>query len=145
MPRTKAKTVRVYRETMDRILDGKGLERRDFNEMTGNSRSYFSTTFAKGYADVTVQRLTMWRTLLGVSEEEIRAIPTSKTEAATPAKAETQPEVLEEIRKQGEETRALLTDGFAMIHQDIQMLIETMHRYWRSEEPKYEVIDREQP
>ena len=43
------------------------------------------------------------------------------------------------------ELYALLTDGFRMLHLDLQILTETMDKYWKPTEPKYEVKEREQP
>lgn len=144
MKKNTMETKKVYKETMDKILHDKKMTQRDFAEMVGQSVAYYPNLFAKGYKDVTVRKIAMWSKLLDISEDEITAIPKAKKTYTIATEAE-------EIAKESAKTQnlaelyALLIDGFRMIHQDIQILTDTMHKYWKPEEPKYEVKEREQP
>lgn len=139
----KAEKKRVYRETMDDILAQKHISRIKFSEAIGRSHAYYTTIFRKGYSDISIPQLRLWALTLNVSEDTITAIPVSSgmmvksdAPAASPANTAT--------KEQVEELHAMLVDGFAMLHQDLQILVETMHRYWKPEEPKYEIREREQ-
>lgn len=132
----KMKRVRVYRETMDAVLAQKGITKAQFNDLIGCSGSYYTTTFQRGYADLTEARARMWANAIDVSIDLITAIPHSKKNTQ-----HTEPtiELVDADRLEG-----LILDGFRMIHQDIQLLIEAMDRYWKPEEPRYQIKEREQ-
>lgn len=136
------KREKVYRETIDALLKKKKMTRTDFCEQIGYTPSWFSKSFAKGYYEVPKPNLLLWALVIGCAEADITAIPVSPKGKAK-NNADCQDSV--EPNKETADIKETMVDGFRMLHQDLQMLIETMHKYWRSEEPKYQVRDREQP
>lgn len=148
MSHTKKKRIRVYRETMDALIAQKGITKTEFNRLVGHSDGYITAMMQKGYADILDNRVGLWATVLDVSPELVAAIPYSKREQeAVKVENPVQLEIpcLEGVSKeQFKELYSMLVDGFAMIHQDLQMLTDTMHKYWRPEEPRYQVKEREQ-
>lgn len=148
MGRTKAERKRIYKETVEKMLKQHGMNKSEFNDAMGHGKSWFPTTFAKGYYDISTANLRLWAFVIGCKEDELTEIPKAKEEPkaytiANSAEAMLMTDI--RLNKDMEELTALITDGFRMIHQDIQLLIETMDRYWKPEEPKYEAKEREQP
>lgn len=123
---------RVYRETIFPIIEGK-MTKQAFSFATGHSGNYINGMFIKGYNDVKVQAIALWASILGVTPEDITAIPVAK-------KVET-PQTTTVVDLKTEALEALIIDGFRMIHQDLLTLIETMDKYWKPEMP---TIDRGQ-
>ena len=146
MPRIKNNKVRVYRETIFPLIEGK-MTKQDFSELTGHNKTYINTMMAPGYRDVARAQVMLWANILGVAEDDITAIPKYKEEPKTFTIAKESEDFIKAITgaKDNEELKELITDGFRMLHQDIQLLIEAMDRYWKPTEPKYEIKEREQP
>ena len=143
MARTAIPKVKIYKETMEDLLHEKRLSKKDFCDAMGHTASWYPMLFQRGYAEINKANLKLWAFALGCVEDDLTKIPVSPQgkRKQEEAKAAADNEVLAMLAN----TQATMIDGFAMIHQDIQMLIETMHKYWKSEEPKYEVKEREQP
>lgn len=143
MGRTAMERKRIYKETVEAVLKKYRMSKGEFREAMEHTASWFGTTFAKGWYDITKPNLKLWAITIGCSEDELTAIPVSpqgkaEKKASEDADSDTTTAMIASLT-------ATMIDGFAMLHQDVQMLIETMHKYWRSEEPKYEIKEREQP
>lgn len=146
MGRTKLQRTRIYRETVDKCLADHDMRKTDFCDAMGHTSAWYGTTFGtKGYYNITKAQLKLWAITIGCTEDELTKIP-----VAVPKKEE-KPTVTEvgvtndELMAVVNNLTATLIDGFRMLHQDIQILTETMHKYWKPEEPKYEIKEREQP
>jgi hypothetical protein len=138
------KREKVYRETIETLLEKKKMTKMGFCEQIGYTQSWFSKAFGKGYCDVAMPNIKLWAIVIGCTEEELTAIPVSPSGKKKADREAERPAEIVSTEQIGNLT-ATMIDGFAMLHQDLQILIETMHKYWRSEEPKYQVRDREQP
>ena len=152
MPRASKNQVRVYRETIFPLIEGKKMSKQDFSELTGHNKTYINTILSPGYRDVSRAQVMLWANILGVTDDDITAIPKYKEEpkpyttTAYAVDAESVQEIVAKaVNDNAAELTGLITDGFRMLHQDIQLLIETMDRYWKPTEPKYEIVEREQP
>lgn len=144
MGRTAMERKKIYKETVEAVLKKYRMSKGEFCEAMEHTAAWFGTTFAKGWYDITKPNLKLWAITIGCDEDELTAIPVSpqgKAEKKSAEKAQANDDSVAMIAN----LTATMVDGFAMLHQDIQMLIETMHKYWKSEEPKYEVKEREQP
>jgi hypothetical protein len=144
MARTTTARQRIYRETVDQVLSKYRLSKSEFCKQMDHSQSWYATTFGKGFYDITKASLRLWSVVIGCTEDELTAIPVNPQGKQKQKEAEAKTADADTVAMIANLT-ATMVDGFAMLHQDIQMLIETMHKYWRSEEPKYEVKEREQP
>ncbi len=144
MGRTVQERKRIYRETVDQVLKKYRLSKGEFCQQMDHSSGWYGTTFTKGYYDITKPQLRLWAMTIGCAEDELTAIPVNPQGKQTQKEAEAKTTDADTTAMIANLT-ATMVDGFAMLHQDIQMLIETMHKYWRSEEPKYEIKEREQP
>ena len=140
------KNNRIYRETLYKVCHDEGTNASRLSEAMGYGKTYLSHVVYEGYGDVTDATLNLMALTLGVSKSKLTEVPVSPQglkkaaqEAATKAAA-----VTDDQAAMVANFNATVIDGFAMLHQDIQMLIETMNRYWKPEEPKYEVKDKEQ-
>lgn len=145
MGRTRVERKRIYRETVDRVLDKYRLSKTEFNKMMGHGGSWYGTTFNKGYYDISTANLRLWAFTIGCTEEELTEIPTAKKTPQPVCNVDSEIMYGAVKREDLEELIAMLTDGFRMLHQDLQILTETMDKYWKPTEPKYEVKEREQP
>jgi len=141
------KNNRIYRETLYKVCHDEGTNASRLSEAMGYGKTYLSHVVYEGYGDVTDATLNLMALTLGVSKSKLTEVPVSPQglkkaaqEAATKAAAAMTDDHAAMIANMN----GTMIDGFAMLHQDIQMLIETMHKYWRSEEPKYVVKDKEQ-
>ena len=141
MGRQKSERRRIYKETVDKVLKDYDLNSIRFSDLMEYSSSWYSKTFSKGYYDITVQKLRMWAILIGCTEEELLEIPVAKGKVIPAEDFVT----VKKLELDMTELYALLTDGFRMLHQDLLILTETMDKYWKPTEPKYEVKEREQP
>jgi hypothetical protein len=144
MARTTTARQRIYRETVDQVLSKYRLSKSEFCKQMDHSQSWYATTFGKGFYDIAKASLRLWAVVIGCTEDELTAIPVNPQGKQTQKGAEAKTADSDTVAMIANLT-ATMVDGFAMLHQDVQMLIETMHKYWRSEEPKYEVKEREQP
>lgn len=140
------KNNRIYRETLYNVCHDEGTNASRLSEAMGYGKTYLSRIVYEGYGDVTDATLNLMALTLGVSKNKLTEVPVSPhglkkeaREAATKAAA-----VTDDQAAMVANLNATVIDGFAMLHQDIQMLIETMHKYWKPEEPKYEVKEKEQ-
>lgn len=144
MARSATARQRIYRETVDQVLSKYRLSKSEFCKQMDHSQSWYATTFGKGFYDITKASLRLWSVVIGCTEDELTAIPVNPQGKQNQKESEAKTADADTVAMIANLT-ATMVDGFAMLHQDIQMLIETMHKYWRSEEPKYEVKEREQP
>lgn len=139
MARTKSERKRIYRETVDKCLADHNMRKTDFCDAMGHTHGWYSVTFSKGYYDITKANLRLWSIIIGCTEEELTAIPMARAISKDEIPA------VDEVKFDLTELIAMLTDGFRMLHKDLQILTETMDKYWKPTEPKYEVKEREQP
>lgn len=139
-PRTK-----IYRETVDRVLENHKMSKSEFCFNMGHTTGWYGVTFKRGFYDITKPSLRLWATVIGCEEDELTKVPVSNVgktyTISTEAEELARTKVME---KNLAEMRELLTDGFKMLHTDIRNLIETMDKYWKPDPPKYQVKDVEQ-
>lgn len=148
MGRVTQERKRIYKETVEEVLKKYRLSKGKFCEDMGHSGSWFGTTLARGYYDIAKPNLRMWAMVIGCTEDELTAIPVSpqgkakeKQEKQDSAQAAADNETLSMLAN----LMATMLEGFSMLHTDIRNLIETMDKYWKPTEPKYEIREREQP
>ena len=140
------KNNRIYRETLYRVCHDEGTNASRLSEAMGYGKTYLSHVVYEGYGDVTDATLNLMALTLGVSKSKLTEVPVSPQglkkaaqEAATKAAA-----VTDDQAAMIANMNATMIDGFAMLHQDLKTLIEAMDRYWKPEEPRYEVKEKEQ-
>ena len=143
MGRTVQERKRIYRETVEAVLTKYRLSKGRFCQEMDHTASWFGTTFAKGYYDIKKPNLKLWAITIGCTEEELTAIPVS-TQGKEEKQTKTESVNGDTIAMLAEMTATML-EGFRMLHTDIRNLIETMDRYWKPTEPKYQIQEREQP
>lgn len=145
MARTKSERKRIYRETVSKVLADKGMKKSDFCDAMGHTDGWYGATFSKGYYDITKANLRLWSIIIGCTEEELTAIPMFKEEPkAEPLNTPNTADMDALMALVANHTQTMV-EGIRMLHTDIRNLIETMDKYWKPTEPKYEVKEREQP
>lgn len=145
--------VKVYKETMDCLLQKAGMNKKEFSELLGYSRAWCGIAFKRGYYDLPITKKKLWSHVLKCREEDLTAIPVSQ-EGKVDRVESVMPSIqvlLDAIQNlanivHGEiiEVQELHKDIAKMLHTDIRSVVDTMDKYWRPDPPKYQVKDIEQ-
>lgn len=78
MGRNKSREVKVYRETMDEILQMRGMQWTKLSEAMGKSDSWLSKKFSYyGYAGFSEIEMIALTSLIGCTKDELTALPVS--------------------------------------------------------------------
>ena len=141
MARQKEEKTKIWRETFERICGDCGLTKTDIEKRLGKGNGWLYHRLLKGYGEFTKMEVFSIAAIVGCTEEELQEIPVAKGKVIPAEDFVT----VKKLELDMTELYALLTDGFRMLHLDLQILTETMDKYWKPTEPKYEVKEREQP
>ena len=118
MARSTLERKKIYKETVEAVLKKYDYTKGQFCRDMDHTSAWFSTTFTKGYYDITKPQLRLWAMTIGCTEDELTAIPVNPQGKQKQQEAEAKTADADTVAMIANLT-ATMVDGLAMLHQDI--------------------------
>lgn len=108
----------IYKETMYKLIKENGLSGEAISKEFGKSPNWIASMFSPhGWHDFDVVYIRAFCNILKCTEKDLCKKPYAKEE-----------------NRPKEDYYGLITDGFKMVHADLQHLVALMNRYWGNNE-----------